>query len=89
MIAVDKLGKVAKIHGINCLEAVDLFNQFAIDPVTFQDFMKDTFDSDIRKREKEPIWTADFINSAGIVQGVSGTCKAPNVANKIDCPWKR
>jgi hypothetical protein len=43
-ITVDELGKVEGIQATDHLEYVYLFAQFMIDPVAFQDFVKDNFD---------------------------------------------
>jgi hypothetical protein len=43
-ITVDELRKVEGIQATDHLEHVDLFTQFMIDPVAFQDFVKDNFD---------------------------------------------
>jgi hypothetical protein len=43
-ITVDEVGKVEGIQATDDLEYVDLFTQFMIDPVAFQDFVKDNFD---------------------------------------------
>jgi hypothetical protein len=41
---VDELGKVESIQGTDHVEYMDLCDHFMIDPVAFQDFVKDNFD---------------------------------------------